>query len=210
MTERIIPPMGSPISTCKFPPPFSLSPTHADALLHRLWGDGTVDDTDAARLAAFEAITTTPVYILGFNEPDLSSSVSAGMSPADAATLWESDIARWQAKGSLLGSPAPGSTFVFLFSSSTTLTSPARAEQAGETWLAEFEGNITTMWDFTAAHIYQSDSASVQTVIVGVSRLFRRPCVFSQRLRSQDHYTTYGKPIFITEWGCVNGTLFPR
>ncbi|GAA5860151.1 hypothetical protein JCM8547_009204 [Rhodosporidiobolus lusitaniae] len=132
-----------------------------------LWGNGDIDETDADRLAAFKAITTTPAYILGFNEPDLSSSVSAGMDPKDAAELWEELIVPWKEKGSLLGSPAPGM-------------------QGGETWLAQFQGNITTEWDFTAAHIYQSSKEDVQNVI--------------------DHFKTFGKPIVITEWGCMNVT----
>jgi hypothetical protein len=94
------------------------------------------------------------------------------MDPSAAASLWEELVAPWQAKGSLLGSPAPGSTCVSpprYFLSALTKVSrnlSSDAEQAGETWLSEFQGNITTMWDFTAAHIYQSDVDGVQTVIV--------------------------------------------
>ncbi|GAA5917765.1 hypothetical protein JCM6882_003580 [Rhodosporidiobolus microsporus] len=136
-----------------------------------LWGAGTVDDTDASRLSAFKSLSSAPPYILGFNEPDLDSSdsgdvVSSGMDAKKAADLWEELIAPWGEKGSLLGSPAP-------------------ATQGGETWLGDFKDAITTDWDFTAAHIYQSTVEGVQGVI--------------------DHYvSTYSKPVVITEWGCVD------
>ena len=46
-----------------------------------LWGDGSSsDENDASRLAAFKALTTTPAYIIGFEEPDCSTSGSADMS----------------------------------------------------------------------------------------------------------------------------------
>ncbi|GAA5975649.1 hypothetical protein JCM11641_003557 [Rhodosporidiobolus odoratus] len=133
-----------------------------------LWGDGTLDSTDSSRLSAFKALPTSspPAYILGFNEPDLDNSEnSAGMDVGKAAELWENEIAPWQGRGSALGSPSMGM-------------------QGAETWLAEFKGNITTMWDFTAIHVYQKTGDDVQKVI--------------------DHYKTYDKPIVITEWGMMD------
>ncbi|BGP50687.1 phosphatidylserine decarboxylase [Rhodotorula kratochvilovae] len=112
-----------------------------------LWGAGTVDATDAARLAAFRTLSAAPTYVLGFNEPDLSNSdASAGMDVKEAAALWEELVAPWQAKGSLLGSPAMGM-------------------QAGETWLTPFKQAISTQWDFTAIHVYQNTTEDVQNVI---------------------------------------------
>lgn len=82
-----------------------------------LWGDGSADATDASRLAEFEAMTVTPDYILGFEEPDCSSgSGSSGINYTTAAKVWDEDIAPWAAKGSVLGSPSmcskPTSPFI--------------------------------------------------------------------------------------------------
>ncbi|KAJ7463380.1 hypothetical protein FB451DRAFT_1494561 [Mycena latifolia] len=46
----------------------------------------------------------TPMHLLGFNEPDISS--EANMSPANAADVWMQEIHPWAAKGVKLGSPA--------------------------------------------------------------------------------------------------------
>lgn len=77
-----------------------------------LWGDGSVDAQDAARLKAFEQIKTVPKYVLGFEEPDCpSGSGSADMSVEDGIKLWESLMAPLKAKGAKLGSPSMCSTF---------------------------------------------------------------------------------------------------
>lgn len=47
-----------------------------------LWGAGAVDSQDAQRLAAFKAITTTPRFVIGFEEPDCTTYGSADMSVA--------------------------------------------------------------------------------------------------------------------------------
>ena len=45
-----------------------------------LWGGGSSKDKqDATRLAAFKAITTSPKYIMGFEEPDCSTEGSSSM-----------------------------------------------------------------------------------------------------------------------------------
>ncbi|GAA6036505.1 hypothetical protein JCM8097_003538 [Rhodosporidiobolus ruineniae] len=112
-----------------------------------LWGDGHVDSTDSARLSSFKSLSTAPTYVLGFNEPDLStSSASSNITASDAASLWDELIAPWQEKGSLLGSPACGM-------------------QGGETWLSGFKGAISTDWDFTAVHIYQQTVDDVANVV---------------------------------------------
>jgi hypothetical protein len=46
-----------------------------------LWGGGSSKDKqDASRLADFKAITTSPKYIMGFEEPDCSTEGSSSMS----------------------------------------------------------------------------------------------------------------------------------
>lgn len=152
-----------------------------------LWGAGTVDSTDASRLAAFKALTSTPEYIIGFEEPDCSTPGSSNIAVADggsilllmcckdanqkrsAASLWDSTIAPWKAKGS-------------------TLISPSMCHQAAEQytqWLAGFSGQISTSWDITNLHINKNSMDGVKADI-------------------DYYYTTYGKPIWVTEFACVD------
>lgn len=76
-----------------------------------LWGGGSADSTDAARLRQFESLTTTPPYVLGYEEPDCpSGSGSAGMTVEDGVSKWESLIAPMKKRGAKLGSPSMCST----------------------------------------------------------------------------------------------------
>ncbi|KAL9567416.1 hypothetical protein ACKAV7_008366 [Fusarium commune] len=65
------------------------------------------------------------------------------------------------------------------------LGSPSMCMQKDERWLRDFSTtHLTREWDFTAIHIYKPDMAGVQADI--------------------DYYwNTYGKPIWVTEFGCV-------
>ena len=86
-----------------------------------LWGNGTLDSQDRARLTAFEHLSTVPAYVLGYEEPDcISGSGSADMTVQDGVSKWESLIAPLRKKGSKLGSPSMCSTLVAVFSSSLT------------------------------------------------------------------------------------------
>ncbi|KAJ6513161.1 glycosyl hydrolase catalytic core-domain-containing protein [Mycena sanguinolenta] len=131
-----------------------------------LWGGGTADSTDASRLAAFSDITQAPQYMIGFEEPDCpSGGGSAGMSVSEGVSVWESKIAPFQSKG-------------------TKLVSPSMCKQADETWLKQFQGQISTQWDITNVHINKNSMAGVQADL--------------------DHYASYGKPMWITEFACVD------
>lgn len=52
-----------------------------------LWGDGSLgdDQNDAARVQAFKELSSTPKYVIGFEEPDCSTPGSAAMT-VDAST----------------------------------------------------------------------------------------------------------------------------
>ncbi|KAG6821306.1 hypothetical protein H0H93_000167 [Arthromyces matolae] len=132
-----------------------------------LWGGGTADPVDAARLAAFKKISTAPTYVLAYEEPDCPpGSGSAGMSVSAGVSGWERLIAPLGKKGSLLGSPS-------------------MCKQADETWLAQFGSKISYPWDFTAVHVNKNNLDGVKKDI--------------------DHYwNTYKKPIWVTEFACVN------
>lgn len=81
-----------------------------------LWGNGTLDAQDKARLIAFEDLSTVPAYVLGYEEPDCDSgSGSSDMSVHDGVSKWESLIAPLGKKGSKLGSPSMCSTLVSVF-----------------------------------------------------------------------------------------------
>lgn len=53
-----------------------------------LWGGGSSKDKqDATRLADFKAITTSPKYIMGFEEPDCSTEGSSSMTVENGKLL---------------------------------------------------------------------------------------------------------------------------
>ncbi|GFZ49828.1 LOW QUALITY PROTEIN: hypothetical protein JCM24511_07231 [Saitozyma sp. JCM 24511] len=132
-----------------------------------LWGNGHVDSTDASRLAEFEALTTTPQWIIGPEEPDCSTTGSADMSVSDTATLWNAQMAPKGAAGSLL-------------------LSPSMCKQADENgWLKQFQGQISRDFDITNLHINKNSMAGVKTDL--------------------DYYwNTYGKPMWVSEFACVD------
>jgi len=58
-------------------------------------------------------------------------------------------------------------------------------KQAAETWLSQFKSQISTEWDFTAIHINKNSLDGVKKDI--------------------DHYwNTYHRPIWVTEFACVD------
>ncbi|KAF6757144.1 glycosyl hydrolase catalytic core-domain-containing protein [Ephemerocybe angulata] len=70
-----------------------------------------------------------------------------------------------------------------LKSRGTKLGSPSMCKQADETWLTEFSKKIKTPWDFTTVHVNKNNMDGVKQVI--------------------DHYTKFGKPIWVNEFACV-------
>lgn len=67
------------------------------------------------------------------------------------------------------------------------LVSPGMCKQADEDWLTPFKNAIggDNMWDITSVHINKVDMDGVRKVL--------------------DHYwNTYGKPMWVTEFACVN------
>ncbi|KAJ7285082.1 glycosyl hydrolase catalytic core-domain-containing protein [Mycena rebaudengoi] len=69
-------------------------------------------------------------------------------------------------------------------SKGSKLGSPSMCKQLAETWLKDFSNQIKTDWDFTAVHINKNNMAGVRADI--------------------DHYAQYGKPLWITEFACVD------
>ncbi|KAG5636404.1 hypothetical protein H0H81_008178 [Sphagnurus paluster] len=132
-----------------------------------LWGAGTADKTDAARLAAFKKISAPPPYVLAYEEPDCPpGSGSAGISVAAGVAGWESLIVPLGKKGTLTGSPS-------------------MCKQADETWLNQFKSKISVQWDITAIHINKNSLEGVKKDI-------------------EHYWNTYKKPIWVTEFACVN------
>lgn len=66
----------------------------------------------------------------------------------------------------------------------TKLVSPSMCKQVAETWLKDFSEQITTDWDLTNVHINKNNMAGVNADL--------------------DHYASYGKPLWITEFACVD------
>jgi len=66
----------------------------------------------------------------------------------------------------------------------TKLASPSMCKQAAETWLKQFSQQISTPWDITNIHVNKNSMAGVKADL--------------------DHYAQYGKPIFVSEFACVD------
>ncbi|KAF7312412.1 Glyco-hydro-cc domain-containing protein [Mycena indigotica] len=66
----------------------------------------------------------------------------------------------------------------------TKLGSPSMCHQAAETWLKQFSKQISTDWDFTNIHVNKNNMAGVRADL--------------------DHYASYGKPIWVSEFACVD------
>lgn len=64
------------------------------------------------------------------------------------------------------------------------LISPSMAMQKDEKWLAPFIKAVNTKPDIIAVHIFQDNMDGVKGVL--------------------DHFATYGKPMWITEFACIN------
>jgi hypothetical protein len=121
-----------------------------------VWGTGSVTPGVIASLAAARRAGSAR-YLLGFNEPDLSS--QANMTPERAASLWP----QLERTGLRLGSPAPASP--------------------DDGWLARFmvlarARNLRV--DFIALHFYQdfTDPAAVVSLrrqLVAVHRVYGKP-----------------------------------
>lgn len=113
-----------------------------------LWGAGTMDGTDASRLTEFKALSSTPSYIIGPEEPDCSTYGSAGFDVATGVALWDSLMAPKGASGSVL-------------------LSPSMCKQAAESgWLGPFSQQISRQWDITNVHINKNSADGIKSVIV--------------------------------------------
>ncbi|KAK8849824.1 hypothetical protein IAR55_005160 [Kwoniella newhampshirensis] len=134
-----------------------------------LWGAGSVDGTDASRLAAFKAITQTPQYIIGFEEPDCSTQGSANIDVSTAVSVWDSVIGPWKSKGSLL-------------------ISPSMCHQKAEEyikWLSAFNSQISVPFDVVNLHTNKNTVEGVKEDL--------------------DYYwSVYKKPMWVTEFACVD------
>jgi len=66
------------------------------------------------------------------------------------------------------------------------LGSPAMCMQSSETWLKPFEAALggAKSWDFTTVHLYTDNMADAKTTL--------------------DHFSSYGRPLWVTEFGCVH------
>lgn len=64
------------------------------------------------------------------------------------------------------------------------LISPSMCKQSDETWLKEFQSKISIPWDITNVHINKPNRDGVFAVL--------------------EHYKSYGKPMWVSEFACVN------
>jgi len=134
-----------------------------------LWGGGTADSTDAARLVDFKAMTSTPTWLIGPNEPDCAAGgqMSAGMTIDATAALWNELMVPKGNAGSMLLSPS------------------MCKQMAEDGWLAQFQTKISRDFDITNIHINKNNMDGVRADI-------------------DYYYNKYKKPIWVTEFACVD------
>lgn len=113
-----------------------------------LWGDGHRGSlqNDASRFAQFTSTWSAshaPDYVLGFNEPDCSSSDSSDLAVSTAASVWNRYLAPLGNVGTLL-------------------VSPAMCRQLDENFLTPFQAAISTPFDVVAVHIYKPTLAGAK------------------------------------------------
>lgn len=130
-------------------------------------------------------------FLLGFNEPN--GAKQSDLTPAEAAALWPSVAATAKAAGLGLVSPAPAGN--------------------GVAWLDSFFSLCNNCLDDVVAiaqHTYACTGPALQQVCAGdtnacmcVSQV--RFCV-SCAMQSLGLYTKYGKPIWVTEFNCGDGS----
>jgi hypothetical protein len=104
-----------------------------------------------ASLASASSVKTAS-WLLGFNEPDMSTSVGgSNISPTDAAKLWKQYIAPLRTSSRKLVAPA---------------VSVSTAANQGYDWLKQFKAACTgCVFDAYAIHPYASSADQVQDII---------------------------------------------
>ncbi|WVQ99352.1 hypothetical protein IAU59_006485 [Kwoniella sp. CBS 9459] len=133
-----------------------------------IWGGGSADGVDAARLEAFKNLAHVPEYIIGFEEPDCAAgSGSAGMDVQTAISIWNQYVVPKGEAGSIL-------------------VGPSMCKQAAESgWLGPFMDGVTRKPDIMNIHVNKNSKAGIMLDI--------------------DHYwNTYGLPMWVTEFACVD------
>jgi len=123
-----------------------------------LWGDGSLgaDQDDWNRLVQFKALTSTPAYIIGPEEPDCSTPGSAAMSIDATATLWNTVIAPHGAQGSVL-------------------MSPSMCHQIDETFLTPWMAKISVQPDVINIHVNKKNMAGVKASIDYYYNKYKKP-----------------------------------
>ncbi|WVR06983.1 hypothetical protein IAU60_004020 [Kwoniella sp. DSM 27419] len=133
-----------------------------------IWGGGSADGTDAARLEAFKDMSHVPQYIIGFEEPDCAAgSGSAGMDVQTGIDLWNQYVVPKGEAGSIL-------------------IGPSMCKQAAESgWLGPFMAGVARKPDIMNIHVNKNSREGIMLDI--------------------DHYwNTYGLPMWVTEFACVD------
>jgi len=121
-----------------------------------LWSN-TASYTNSWNANAKAAIAAGSKYLLGLNEPDLSS--QSNISPAAAAASWK--------------------TYMQPFAGQAKLVSPAVTNGGGEMglqWTKEFLGNCTGCTvDVIAIHWYSNSASDFQSHVTQANTMFGKP-----------------------------------
>ncbi|TIB17967.1 hypothetical protein E3P92_00926 [Wallemia ichthyophaga] len=128
----------------------------------QLWGQKQVSTWNQQKSKFAEWGTT---HILGFNEPNEVG--QANMNPADAASLWNQEIAQYQGQYTLI-SPA-----------CTSRVGDSASGSDGIKWLQEFQQNGAS-FDAVAVHIYDTDYESVISTLQKFHDTFQLPVYLTE------------------------------
>jgi hypothetical protein len=126
---------------------------------------------DATSANVAAAVRSGANHLLTFNEPDQAS--QANMTVAEALALWPT-ILEARTAGMLIGSPAMGGD-----------------GPVGDAWLADFWAGLAPADrpDFICLHTYLRTTETLEEQAAYLIE------------RVNDHYATYGLPVWVTEWG---------
>lgn len=117
--------------------------------MNMIWGAGSADGTDAARLQAFKDLSYTPAYIIGYEEPDCpAGSGSAGFDVSTGISLWNELVGPKKAQGSVLISPSMCSESHargnFVDRSSSPQNKPPNLDGSDRSWMPSMSSPISS------------------------------------------------------------------
>jgi hypothetical protein len=181
-------------------------------------GSLSADGTLSTRAAGLNARPILSAYNDSFNEPDQQFSAGGSQtSPGDAAAAHQSIFNSTLAASYRIGSPAVARGSKWWMEVRTTICrSPSHCqllihEGASQEWVRACEGKC--VFDFVPLHFYGLEADDMITYIASLSLSpptgSRSPLDEAHTdilvdSTQEDFYTTFGRPIWVTEYACMD------